>query len=264
MGSWDMQLRAIPGIPLISPGDDLASLIVTALGKDGHALEDTDVLVVAQKVVSKAEGRVVPLHTVDPGPEAKELAARTGRDPRLCQLILSESKEILALLGRHVITLDRRGIVDTAGGVDSGNAGPFHDGWACLLPVDPDASAQKIRNGIRALTGTAPAVIISDSLGNPWRDGSAGAAIGLAGIAAVEQPQDGEKDIYGNPMWGAIDRVDELAGAASALMGQGDAKLPAVLIRGATWTRDETATIRKLLVEDPLSVYPLAREPQNI
>lgn len=249
---------------MIAARDDLAAIIVRALAEDGHALQDQDLIVVAQKVVSKAEDRIIDLDTVTPGPEACDLAARTGRDPRLCHLILQESDEILEILGRHVITLDKRGFVDTSSGVDSGNAGIYHDGWASLLPVDPDASARRIRAGIRALTGIAPGIIISDSMGSPWREGSAGAAIGLAGIAGLERPENGEKDLYGNPMWGSINRVDELAGAAGALMGQGDAARPVVLIRGATWTPDEHATIKDLLVPDPTSVYPLAREPQNI
>jgi coenzyme F420-0:L-glutamate ligase/coenzyme F420-1:gamma-L-glutamate ligase len=263
MGPWDMQLRAVPGIPMISAGDDLAAIIGAALAADGHALRDSDVVVVAQKIVSKAEGRVVALNTVTAGPEAHGLAGRTGRDARLCQLILDESAEILAVLGRHIITVDVRGLVDTAGGVDSGNAGPFLDGWACLLPEDPDASARRIRHGIRDLTGRTPGVIISDSLGDPFREGSRGAAIGIAGIAAVEKPASGEKDLYDNPMWGDMNRVDELAGAASALMGQGDAARPVVLVRGASWTAEESAAIRDLLVPDPGSSFPLSRTPQN-
>ncbi|MEU1377947.1 coenzyme F420-0:L-glutamate ligase [Streptomyces triculaminicus] len=251
MSSWDMTLRAVPGIPNITPGDDLGALIVKAVVDDGHELADGDVLVVAQKIVSKAEDRVVRLDTITPTDRAQSLADRTGRDPRLCQLYLDESRAVLEIIGRHVITLDNRGIVDTSGGVDSSNAGVFAEGWACLLPVDPDASARRIRDRIRTLTGTTVAVIISDSLGNPHREGSIGAAIGLAGIAAVEKPTPGDVDLYGNPMWGDLNRVDELAGAASALMGQSNAARPAVLVRGATYAAAEDASLRDLLVAVP-------------
>lgn len=262
MGTWDMQLRALPGIPMISAGDDLAAIIARALTADGHVLEDDDVLVAAQKIVSKSENLVIDLDTVTAGPEAHELAERTGRDPRYCQLVLDESSEVVAVLGRHIITVDNRSIVDTAGGVDSGNAGRYGE-WACLLPPDPDASARKIREGIRRLTGAAPGLIISDSLGNPFRRGSHGAAIGLAGIAGVERPETGDEDLSGNPMLGDINRVDELAGAAGVLMGQGDEARPVVLIRGARWTRDERASIRSLLEPNPATSFPLARVPQT-
>jgi coenzyme F420-0:L-glutamate ligase/coenzyme F420-1:gamma-L-glutamate ligase len=248
LNTWDMTLRALPGIPRIAPGDDLGALITHAARATGTHLADGDVLVVAQKIVSRAEDRVVRLDTVTPTERALDLADRTGRDPRLCQLYLDESVAVLGLIGRHVITLDNRGIVDTSGGVDSSNAGPYAEGWACLLPTDPDASARRIRSRVRELTGATVAVIISDSLGHPYREGSAGAAIGLAGIAALEKPSPDDADLDGNPHWGDRNLVDELAGAASALMGQSDAGLPAVLIRGAAYTPDEHATIRGLLV----------------
>ena len=221
-------------------------------GNDGHRIADGDVLVVAQKIVSKSEDRLVALATVTPTDRARQLADYTGRDPRLCQLYLDESQAVLEIIGRHVVTLDTRGLVDTSGGVDSSNAGVFEEGWACLLPKDPDASARRIRDRVRELTGTAVAVIVSDSLGQPYREGSARAAIGLAGIAGVEKPPPGDKDLFGNPSWGDVNRVDELAAAASTLMGQSSAAKPVVLIRGAHYTPDEKATIRDLLVTVPL------------
>ncbi|MFJ2110739.1 coenzyme F420-0:L-glutamate ligase [Streptomyces sp. NPDC087850] len=252
MSGWDMTLRALPGIPRITAGDDLGAVIIKAIGDDGHTLTDGDVLVIAQKVVSKAEDRVVRLDTVTPTDRARQLADQIGRDPRLVQLYLDESTAVLQIIGRHVVTLDKRGLVDTSGGVDSSNAGIFAEGWACLLPVDPDASARRIRARIRELTGTTVAVIVSDSHGNPHREGSAGAAIGLAGIAAVENPAPNDTDLYGNPMWGDLNRVDELAGAASALMGQSSAARPVILLRGAPYTPDENANIRSLLVQPTL------------
>ncbi|MGH3709084.1 MAG: coenzyme F420-0:L-glutamate ligase [Pseudonocardiaceae bacterium] len=252
MSSWDMTLRALPGIPHIHPGDDLGALIAHAVGNDGHRLAAGDVLVVAQKIVSKAEDRLVALATVTPTHRARQLADRTGRDPRLCQLYLDESQAVLQIIGRHVVTLDTRGLVDTSAGVDSSNAGVFDQGWACLLPTDPDASARRIRDRIRELTATTVAVIVSDSLGQPYREGSSGAAIGLAGITGLEKPPPGDKDLFDNPSWGDINRVDELAAAASTLMGQSSAATPVVLIRGAHYTPDDNATIRDLLVTLPL------------
>jgi coenzyme F420-0:L-glutamate ligase / coenzyme F420-1:gamma-L-glutamate ligase len=203
--SWDMTLRALPGIPLVQAGDDLAELIVRAARADGLDLHDGDVVVVAQKVVSKAEGRVVALASVIPGERAQRLGKLTGRDPRLCQLYLDEARSVLQLIGRHVVTLDRRGFVDTAAGVDVSNAGVYDEGWACLLPVDPDASARRIRTRIRELTGRTVAVIVSDSFGSPYREGSHGVAVGLAGIRHLEQPAEAERDLYGNPAWGHLD-----------------------------------------------------------
>ncbi len=246
-----MMLRALPGIPRIKPGDDLGAVVVDAATADGLPLASGDVIVIAQKIVSKAEDRVMSLDTVAASARAHRLAERTGRDPRLCQLYLDESRAVLQIIGRHVVTLDRRGLVDTAGGVDSTNAGVFAEGWACLLPENPGDSARRIRDRIRELTGAEVAVIISDSLGQPYREGSHGAAIGLAGIAALERPAPGETDLYGNPMRGEINRVDELAAAASALMGQSDAGRPVVVIRGARYTTDEHADIRHLLVTVP-------------
>lgn len=256
MSTWDMRLRALPGIPMVSTGDDIAALICKAGAEDGHQLADGDVLCVAQKIVSKTEGRIVRLADVTPSPRAEELAQRTGRDPRWCQLVLDESEQVLDLIGRHVVTLDRRGLVDTAGGVDLSNAGIYSEGWACLLPVDPDASARRIRDRIRELTGATVAVIVTDSLGGPHREGSHGAAIGLAGIVAVEKPPVGDADLYGNPAHGDLNRVDELAGAASALMGQSGAARPVVLIRGAHYTSGETG-IAPLLVRPAAPVTGL-------
>lgn len=247
-----MTLRALPGLPQVKPGDDIATMITEAADGDGLQLQDGDLLVVAQKIVSKSEDRVVALDTVTPTDRAHKLAARTDRDPRLIQLYLDESQAILQIIGRHVVTLDNRGIVDTAGGVDSGNAGVFDEGWACLLPIDPDASARRIRDRIHDLTGVTVAVIISDSLGGPYREGSHGAAIGLAGITAVEQPQPDEIDLYGNPVWGDLNRVDELAGAATALMGQANESRPVVVIRGAPYTPTDNAHLQDLLVKVPV------------
>jgi len=247
---WDMTFMAVPSIPLIQPGDDLPKLIVAAITATGLALDDDDVLVVAQKIVSKAEGRVRNLADVTPTERAKRLAAHTGRDPRVCQLYLDESKAILEVKGRHVVTLHKLGLVGTGAGIDASNVAKRSDGYVVLLPEDPDASARRIRDGIRDLTGRRVAVIVSDSLGNPTRDGAHGAAIGIAGIRHMEEPA--EHDLFDNPSKPLIDRVDEIASAASILMGQSAAARPVVVGRGVPYTIDEHASIRSLLLEVPL------------
>ncbi len=246
MTTWDMQLRALPGIGLIESGADLAAIIIKAAEQDGFQLVDGDVVVVAQKIVSKAEGRVVNLGDVTATDRAQRLAERTGRDARLCQLYLDEAKAVINVKGRHVVTVDKRGFLGTGSGVDMSNVGPRSQGWAVLLPEDPDASARRIRDGIRDHTRTTVAVIVSDSFGSPVRDGAIGTAIGIAGIRYMEEP-DGEQDLFGNPSKPIMDRVDEIAAAASILMGQTDAARPVVIGRGVPYTVDEHACIAQLL-----------------
>jgi len=247
---WDLRARGLPGIGLVTAGADLPALIAEAAAADGLVLADGDVVVVAQKIVSKAEGRVVDLATVTPSGRALRLGERTGRDPRLCQLYLDESRAVLAVKGRHVVTIDRMGLQNTGAGVDMSNVAARVQGLAVLLPLDPDASARRIRDGLRSLLGVTVAVIVSDSFGSDNRDGAVGAAIGIAGIRHLEE-SDGV-DLFANPSRPAINRVDELAATASIIMGQTDAARPAVVIRGATYTVDEDAALARLLVGPPL------------
>jgi coenzyme F420-0:L-glutamate ligase/coenzyme F420-1:gamma-L-glutamate ligase len=247
MATWDLTLRALPGIGLINPGDDLAAVIAAAAEEDGLILAERDVVVVASKIVSKAEGRIVDLASVTPSTRAVRLAERTGRDARLCQLYLEESRAVLDVKGRHVVTVDRRGFQGTGAGVDMSNIGPRSDGRAILLPVDPDASARRIRDGLRERAGVSVAVIISDSFGSDRRDGAYGAAIGIAGIRHLEEP-DGECDLYDNPSRPLMNRVDEIASAASIRMGQTDAARPVIVGRGIPFTADEDASLARLLI----------------
>lgn len=201
---------------------------------------------VAQKAVSKAESRAVALAGVSPGPEAGDLARRTGRDARLCQLYLDESAAVLDVRGRHVATVHRLGFTCTVAGVDMSNAAPAAEGIAVLLPADPDDSARRIRAGLRELTGASVAVIVSDSFGSPDRVGAIGAAIGIAGIRHAEEPA-GEHDLFGNRSAPVMNRVDEIAAAASILMGQTAAARPVITGRGIQYTDDEDAAISRLL-----------------
>jgi coenzyme F420-0:L-glutamate ligase / coenzyme F420-1:gamma-L-glutamate ligase len=249
--AWDMTFRALPGIPLIQPGDNLPTLITKAARDDQLTLTDGDVITVAQKIVSKAEGRIVRLSDVTPSPRAEKLAHITGRGPRLCQLYLDESKAIIEVRGRHLVTVHRLGFQGTGAGVDMSNVADRAAGYAVLLPEDPDASARRIRSGIREHTGATVAVIISDSFGSPVREGAHGAAIGIAGIRHAEEPE-GDVDLFGNPSKPVINRVDEIASAASILMGQTAAARPVVVGRGILYTRDENASIAQLLTQAPL------------
>lgn len=216
---------ALPGIPEIRAGDDLAPLLVRAAG----ALADGDVLVLAHKIVSKAEGRTVALAAVHPSERAVELAAEHGKDARLVEVILTESEEIVRSRPGVLICRTRHGFVCANAGVDASNAGTAGD--VVLLPADPDASARELRNRLRALTGVAPAIVIADSFGRAWRIGQCDVAIGIAGLAAVDDWR-GRCDSAGRRLEGTIIAVADEAAAAADLTRGKDSREPAVLLRG--------------------------------
>ena len=243
---FQVGLYAIPNIPLIKGGDDVAQVIYQCATSDGYSFEDKDILVVAQKVISKAENAVVKLSEIrQVSKEAFELSEKTGRDARLCQVYLDESTEVLRVKGRMVITRHRIGFECSGSGVDRSNVAPHEDEIIVLLPRDPDRSAQQIRSIIKGITGKDISVIINDSFGRPDRDGSIGTAIGIAGIRHLEERQ--QQDIFKNPSNSSIALIDELAGAASMLMGQADEKRPVVIIRGIHYTIDNSASIKNIL-----------------
>ena len=225
-----ISLVPLDGIPEVQPGDDLAALIAAALAAGGIGLEADDVLVVTQKVVSKAEGRVVKLASVTPREEARAWAARWGKDPRQVELVLQESAEVLRMApGGLIISRTRHGFVCANAGVDMSNVGGGD--VATLLPLDPDASARALRDRLRELCGVAPAVVISDSFGRPWRNGIVNVAIGVAGIEALLDLR-GTLDADGREMHSTVIAVgDELASAAD-LAGGKVAQRPVVLVRG--------------------------------
>jgi coenzyme F420-0:L-glutamate ligase / coenzyme F420-1:gamma-L-glutamate ligase len=233
-----VELLAIPGIPMVKPGDDLAVLISEGLARGGVTLRANDVLVLAQKIVSKAEGRSVDLARVKPSTRAITLATEIQKDPRLVELILSESVRVVRSRPNVLIVEHRLGFVMANAGIDQSNVAPT-DGIerALLLPVDPDGSAEALRGRLAKEHGAAIAVIITDSFGRAWRRGTAGVAIGAAGLPAL-------LDLRGNPdLFGRILQVsisgfaDEIAAAASLVMGQGDEAQPVVLVRGLTWNK---------------------------
>ena len=222
----DVRIIPLRGIPELDEGDDLASLIVAAAARAG-GFEGDDVAVVAQKAVSKVEGRVVDLSEVEPSPRAHELAA--GEDPRRIEVILRESREIVRARPPLVIAETLHGFVCASAGVDASNA-RGHD-TLVLLPIDPDASAQRLRDSIRELTGVDVGLIVSDSFGRAWRRGTTDVALGVSGIVALRDLK-GERDSMGYELHATeIAIADEIAGAAQLVMGKTDG-IPAAIVRG--------------------------------
>ncbi len=237
-----LEVTALKGLPLIKAGDDLAGLIVSALKRNDVAPQPQDVLVVAQKIVSKAEGRMVDLATVEPSAKARTLAAETDKDARLVEVILSELDRVVRAARRGVLIVEHRlGFVMANAGVDQSNVGPTDGATrALLLPKDPDASAEALRNDLKALTGIDLAVVINDSFGRPWRQGTMGVAIGVAGLPALIDLR-GRPDLFGRTLEvSVVGFADEVAAAASLVMGQADEGAPVVLIRGLRWSAPQS------------------------
>lgn len=237
-----MTLTAVPNIPLVQEGDDLAAFIVQGLASVDLALQASDIIVVAQKVVSKAEGRRVRLNSVQPGSEAVALAQRMGKDPRLVQVILGETREIVRAVGAVLVVEQRNGLICANAGVDRSNVEQDAEGeTVLLLPLDPDASARHVRDRLLELTGVRVAVIINDSHGRPWRAGASGVAIGVAGIAPLEDRR-GERDLFGYELQHTIVALaDQAASAASLLQGQGDEGRPVIVVRGLSYEAREAS-----------------------
>jgi coenzyme F420-0:L-glutamate ligase/coenzyme F420-1:gamma-L-glutamate ligase len=230
-----LSLIPVDNLPLIRQGDPLASMIADALGAADTPLRDGDVLVIAQKVVSKAEGRIVRLRDVEPSNEALTLASRAAKDPRVVQLILQESREILRVRPGLIVVEDVRGFVCANAGIDRSNIEQHgEDEEVALLPVDSDLSARRIRAELYELTGMWIAVLINDSHGRAWREGTVGVTIGLAGMSPVWDRR-GDVDLTGYTLEHTIlGLADEIAAAASLLMGPASEGIPAVLVRGLT------------------------------
>jgi coenzyme F420-0:L-glutamate ligase/coenzyme F420-1:gamma-L-glutamate ligase len=235
-----LTLTAIPDLPLVEPGDDLAAILIDGLARAGIAPAARDVLVVAQKVVSKAENRYRDLGTVTPSERARDLARAVDKDPRLVEVILSESEEVVAHKPGVLVVAHRLGFVLANAGIDRSNVGSEAGPKAgaervLLLPEDPDASAAALKARLDAHFKTEIAVIVSDSLGRAWRNGVTGIALGAAGLPALRD-MIGRKDLFGRTLHVTqTGFADEIAAAASLLMGQADEGLPAVLVRGLAW-----------------------------
>lgn len=237
---------------MVQAGDDLAALLLDNLAKAGIALVDGDILCLAQKIVSKAEGRQIRLDTVTAGPEAIELGNKTDKDPRMVQLVLDESTDILRTRPGALIVRHRLGFVGANAGIDQSNVDHSGGESALLLPKDPDASAARLRAAIKAATGKSCGVIITDSHNRPWRLGTIGAAIGSAGVRVLQDHRGGH-DIFGRELKVTlINRADAIATAATLLMGETTERIPAALVRGLPPddTTDTAQLINRPLEED--------------
>ncbi len=248
-----VELLALDGIGEVQPGDDVAALVADAAAASAVDLGDDDVVVVTQKIVSKAEGRLVELSSVTPSELARDWAERWGKDPRQVELVLRESASIVRMgPGGLIISRTRHGLVCANAGVDVSNVGGGD--IASLLPLDPDASARRIRDGLRERTGASAAVIVSDSFGRPWRNGIVNVAIGSAGIEALRDMR-GEPDSAGREMRATVIAVaDQLASAADLAGGKVEGR-PVVVIRGYPWRpSEEGASV--LVMEAERDLFP--------
>ncbi|MEJ2708311.1 MAG: coenzyme F420-0:L-glutamate ligase [Anaerolineales bacterium] len=238
-----LTLTALPGIPLIQPGDDLAEIILQALERADLSLQDGDILVLAQKIVSKAEGRMLNLNTLQPSARAEELALKTGKDPRLVEAILRESNQVLRYRKGTIIVEHRQGFICASAGVDHSNiqiqSGEDQD-WVLLLPENADASAAALRQRFEQASGARLGVLIIDSHGRAWRLGTVGITIGLSGLPGVVDLR-GQPDLRGFRLQiTEVGVADELAAAASLVMGQAAEGTPAVHVRGFPYTLRES------------------------
>ena len=228
-----LRLDSIPDLPEVRAGDDLAALVGDGLERAEMDLADGDVLVVAQKVVSKAEGRTVDLTTVEPRPEAARLAAVVDKDPRLIELVLRESTEVLRTVPGVIVVEHNLGLVMANAGIDQSNLRPGDDhGFALLLPEDPDASAAALRDALGTRFGVDIAVIVNDSVGRAWRLGTVGLAIGVAGMTALWDLR-GERDLFDRELLVSETGIaDQVASAAQIVQGEGAEGTPVVRVRG--------------------------------
>ncbi|MDG2005063.1 MAG: coenzyme F420-0:L-glutamate ligase [Novosphingobium sp.] len=231
----------LTGMPLFQPGMSVAGEVLAALDRAGEVLCKGDICVVAQKIVSKAEGRVVRLADVEPTSRAREIAEETGRDPHVLQLILDESRELLRTTEAAVIARHTTGHVLANAGIDASNIEGSEDENVLLWPVDPDASARAIRAELADRTGISPAVLIADSMGRAWRNGTVGTAIGCAGMTVLDDQRGTEQDLFGRTLQATVIAIaDSIGATASLAMGEGAQGTPALLVRGGgQWVTPE-------------------------
>ena len=248
-------MLALEGIPEVVPGDDLAAMVVAALEATPGVLpvRVDDLLVVTQKVVSKAEGAIVDLTTIEPRAEAVAFAERWDRDPRQVELVLRQAKRVVRMQNGLVITETPHGFICANGGIDASNVGPESGSIVTLLPEDPDASAQRIRAAVRDATATDVPVVISDSFGRPWRFGIVDVAIGVSGLLPLEDLR-GMPDRDGRVMKSTVRAVaDELASAAELTLGKASGR-PVALVRGAAFTRGE-GSISEVVMPESFDLF---------
>jgi coenzyme F420-0:L-glutamate ligase/coenzyme F420-1:gamma-L-glutamate ligase len=248
----EVRVIAVRGIPMVAAGDDLARLTLDAADAQGTPVEGGDVLVVAQRIVSKAEGRVVPLDGFVPSAFALDWAARWEKDPRQIEAVLQESARVVRQQHGVLITETRHGFICANAGVDASNVGG--DDLISLLPIDPDTSARALRDGIRAATGVEVAVIVTDTFGRPWREGQTNIAIGVAGMRPLRSLA-GEIDLDGRELRVTMPCVaDELAGTAGLVMGKLDA-VPVAIVRGYPYEAGE-GSAREIVRPPEQDLFP--------
>lgn len=227
-----VKYTAIEGIPFIEPGDDIAEIILSAIADQNIRLENDDIIVIAQKIVSKAQNRYVSLNEIEPSVQACKLAEAIGKDPRHIEVVLQESTEVLRYRQNVMIVEHRLGFVMANAGIDESNIDHKEGGRLLLLPMDPDGSCSEIKARCDNAYGVDVGVIINDSFGRPWRNGVVGIALGSAGLPSL-QSMVGSKDLFGRALRiTEIAIADELAAAASLLMGQGNEGFPVIHVRG--------------------------------
>ncbi len=246
------QVMGVAGMPLVQEGDDLVELVLAALAAAGLALQEGDCVCLAQKIVSKAEGRQVRLANVTPGAEAVALAEETGKDPRLVELILAESTELLRRKPGVLIMRHRLGLVGAHAGIDQSNIDHSQGETALLLPEDPDASAARFRSAIRRRLGIDVGVVITDSANRPWRLGTIGITIGAAGLTVLEDHRGGHDMFQRELKVTLINRADAIASAATLVMGETTERTPVAVIRGLPLMVDGDAGQTAAVINRPL------------
>lgn len=239
----EFTVSPVAGLPMFRPDMSVAQELAAAIDRSGVKLRDGDVCVVAQKIVSKSEGRLVGLVSVKVSADAQRIAAETGRDPAMAQLILGESSELLRTTPAAIIARHKTGHVLANAGIDASNVetGAGAEETVLLWPIDPDASARSIREELQEITGLRLGVVIADSMGRAWRIGTVGTAIGCAGLAVLEDRRGRGQDLFGRTLQATVIAVaDSVAGMAALAMGEGDEGTPAAIVRGAAkWVTEE-------------------------
>lgn len=245
MSIQPLQIIPIPVDKDVARGDDIGRLIIRSLKANRVSIKNYDVVVVAQKIVSKSEGRILDLSTVKPSKHAFELASKTKKDPRFVELILAESRNVVRYSENLIITETRHGFICANSGIDQSNVSSPGDGFVLLLPIDPDLSARRIRQAIVESIGVNIAVVVSDTFGRPFRLGQTNVAIGVSGIDSIKS-YIGQSDMYGNMLRiTEIAVADELASAAELVMGKTQ-RVPVAIIKGYKFSLTETSSARSL------------------
>ena len=251
----EIRIIEIENIPIVKEGNDIADLILTAIDNENIKVQNGDIFVIAETIVSKAEGNKISLESIKPSLKAMEIAEKTGKDPKLVEAIIQESNEILKVGPEFIISETKHGFVCANAGIDESNV---EDGMATPIPDDPDKSASIIRKKIEKAANKEVVVIVSDTQGRAFREGAIGTAIGISGMNPLWDRK-GEKDLYGRELQTtSIAVADELASAASILMGQADEGIPVVIIRGVEYTKilkDNNATSKSLVRPKKYDVF---------